>query len=242
MKDMKPCAKMVSRILLLTLIFSVFITRLAFSQGIIIQHSGANDPTTEGFSANIQGQASSVLNDLGMDAWATTASSPNKGVIYTYFLTSQQQTALEGEDWSLSITLRIPLNGVAGFGNTFMDFFTGSEGFSLAFAFASNGDPIVGAGPQVYTLNNAGSTYNNYQLVYSAATDTGSLLVNGTAQINNIIGQHGTGVGSVIWGEGQQGIGQGNWNLLSLTVTPEPSAVSLIVLGSGILFYVRRRK
>jgi hypothetical protein len=228
-------------------IFQILFSLLVGSvhgQGIIFQHSGANDPTTESFSANIQGQASPVLNDLGMDAWATTASSPDKGVIYTYFLTSQQQTALAAGDWSLAVTLRIPLNyGVAGHGNTFMNFFTGTEGFSLEFAFASNGDPIVGANAQLYTLNNAGSTYNNYQLVYSATADAASLWVNGTEEINNITSAVGTpGVGSVIWGESQQSIGQANWNLLSLTVTPEPSPISLIFLGTGILFYIRRRK
>jgi hypothetical protein len=40
----------------------------AYGQGTIIaQHSGANDPTTEGFGSYGTGQAGGVINDLGSE-------------------------------------------------------------------------------------------------------------------------------------------------------------------------------
>ena len=119
-------------------------------------------------------------------------------------------------------------------------------GFFLEFGIDSNGDPTVqtsSLGP-VFVLTNAGSTYNNYQLIYNATEDAASLWVNGTKELNNITGnlEYG-GSWGLFWGEfqGPSSGSQANWNLVSLEATPEPSAMSLILLGSGVLIYVRKR-
>ncbi|HEY1718019.1 MAG TPA: hypothetical protein VGH42_06955 [Verrucomicrobiae bacterium] len=226
----------------LTIIIMFLAIISADSQGIIIQHSGDNNPINEGFTGpSPSALFGPVTGDLGMNAWMihTTNSAP---AYYSQTLTSQQQSETTGANWSLSTTVRlIQSSGAIG-----VEFIAGSEGgFFLDFGINSNGDPTVQTGNSspVFTLTGAGSTYNNYELVYSDATDTASLWVNGIQELNDITGDVGyasSGWG-LTWGEFQGSSSQANWNLVSLSV-PEPSAISLLFLGNGVLIYVRTRK
>jgi hypothetical protein len=60
------------------------------------------------------------------------------------------------------------------------------------------------------------------------------------ASLNNIAGDSNYTGWGLYFGEGQTVAVQANWNLVSLTATPEPSAMSLILLGSGVFIYARR--
>ena len=58
------------RLTLATLFATVIIP--AFGQGtLIIQHSGATDPVTEGFQNLGSGGGYAILNDTGVNAWVT---------------------------------------------------------------------------------------------------------------------------------------------------------------------------
>jgi hypothetical protein len=108
-----------------------------------------------------------------------------------------------------------------------------------------NGDPFVQTGLSTsspeFVLNGAGSTYNNYQLVYSATSGTANLFVNGTDEINSIAGELSSQSPEFAFGIAQDSFpSQANWNLVSISAVPEPSAASLLLFGSGGLLYFAR--
>ncbi len=207
-----------------------------FGQGMpIIQHSGANDPATEGFIPNLSNGATGLATeDSGVNAWTTTC--PASGWAYYYaFFTSDQIAQLAGQNWTLSLTLRdVGMNSYAGF--VTIAYGTGQTG--LSFGTTADGNPEVLLGNYLYVLNDTSSAYNNYQLTYNSTTSSVDLWVNGADRISDKLVQQNSGW-LLEWGL-QSGPAQINWNLVSLNI-PEPSAASLIFLGSAILVYVRKR-
>jgi PEP-CTERM motif len=220
------------------------ITFIAHGQGVIIQHSGATDPTTEGFGLNMgAGSVGPLNNDQGVNAWVTAIPSGSSTLEYTESLTSQQETEVVGQDWTMSAILRV-VQSSSTLGNIFVGFSTGAQTFDLEFGSESNGDPFVRASTTpVFILSGAGSTYNGYQLIYNATTGMADLWVNGIEKISDITGTQSSQAAGLAWGIAQSGASpfQANWNLVSLSV-PEPSTIFLFFLGSGVLFYVRRNR
>jgi hypothetical protein len=160
------------------------------SQGtILVQHSGSENPMNEGFTLNIGSGilVGAATNDLGMNAWATTATSGGIGLFgYQQLLTPDQQAQVMGSDWTMSVTVRIIQSSDTN-QHVFAAFKTGSQGFGLEFGMNSDGDPFVQVNESslspIYTLTGAGSSYNNYDLLYNAANNTASLWVNGVDEI-----------------------------------------------------------
>ncbi|HEY5042127.1 MAG TPA: PEP-CTERM sorting domain-containing protein [Verrucomicrobiae bacterium] len=235
-------------IALLSLLW-IGISANSFGQGtILVQHSGSADPTTEGFSLNIGPgiTVGPVTNDLGMDAWRTTATSGGIGLFgYQQLLTPQQQTQVTGSDWMMSVTLRI-VQSSDTIQHIFAGFNTGSQGFGLGFGLNGNGDPFVEVDESslspIYTLAGAGSSYNNYELIYNSANNLASLWVDGVDEINNISGIQTSSSPMLVWGMSQPRATsfEANWNLVSLSV-PEPSPSWLLLIGGGAWFYLRRK-
>jgi hypothetical protein len=60
---------------------------------------------------------------------------------------------------------------------------------------------------------------------------------------NNISGIQTPSSPVLYWGMGQPRATtfQANWNLMSLEIVPEPSTSWLIMLGGGVLIYLRRK-
>ena len=209
-------------------------------ESIITFHSGYNDPTMEGFSLMLaSASVGAVTNDLGFDAWTTAVPANGLYAFYREALTSQQTAQLSGQNWTLSLTLRVA--AVDPNERSSVIFGSGSHEYDIFFGAQSNGDPIVSVGNISYTLNGAGSSYNDYQLIYNAASDTADLYVNGIDRISNVTHTTYSGLGVLDFGSGQQaGPAQVNWNLISLSI-PEPTAAALLLFGGGTLFYFRRK-
>jgi hypothetical protein len=60
--------------------------------------------------------------------------------------------------------------------------------------------------------------------------------------LNNITGDFNYAGWGIYFGEGQTVSVQANWNLVSLGIVPEPSTMSLILLGGGVLIYARHKR
>jgi hypothetical protein len=221
----------------------------ALGQGtMIIQHSGAADPLTEGFVGHAFG-GSPVFNDAGVNAWATP-SSTNSSSSYGYFLSSQQQIETTGANWTFTVNVRVATehastNPVAFYAGLEV----GSEGYLLLFDSTPTGDPdelylSVNSGPtNIVNLTGAGSTYNNYQLIYNASADMASLWINGVEYTNDISPLQQHNGSQVYWGsEGTSAYELANWNLVSFEITPEPTTICLLLFGSGVLIYVLKRR
>jgi hypothetical protein len=106
-----------------------------------------------------------------------------------------------------------------------------------------HGDPVVtvfAGSEQQFVLQGGGSGYHNYQVSYDATLGTADLFVDGMERLAGLPANSNLllSPGYFFFGEGQGG-GWANWNAISLSVVPEPSADSLILIGSGVLLYVR---
>jgi len=243
LKHLTPMKTKIIKSAICTSVFGFFwLATLCRGQGTLIgRHLGANNPTLEGFSAESFGtpQTGGLTNDLGFDAWFTSF---NGGVLY-----KRSFGDLSVENWVLSATLRIVSPGIDPRSDTFeVSIETGSTFFIMWFGSDSVGNPIVQVtsytnhSPAI-TLTAAGSTYNSYQLVYSAAANTADLWINGTEEFGGIPGSPLATSPKLAWGGGYQGAAgyQANWNAVSLEIVPEPSALSLFGLGA-FCFAARR--
>ncbi len=225
-----------SRFQLFAWLFLVLISRLGHAQGtFIIQHNGASNPTSEGFSLTTQGFQTFVgpVSGSGVSAWNTTISNLSGIIYYTYSLTPQQQAETIGTDWILSFNLQLPNpNSQAG---------VGVDTFGITVASGNNGDPFVPGG---FTLTGGGAGYHNYQVYYSSAAGTASIWVDGIERAHDYL--YGislpNGLSELQWGVGQGGPSSANWSTVSLQIVPEPSALSLVLLASGGLIFIRYRK
>jgi hypothetical protein len=208
----------------------------------VIQHTGATDPVTEGFQNLGPGSGYPVINDMGHNAWATPGIS-NLSVFYKYVLTPQQQAESAGADWILSANLRITTTNAFPIFSLNLEGYNG--GYGLGFGSASNGDQYVEYAPgSSGRVTLPGSNYNDYELRYDASAEAVSLWINGIEYANNIFtNQHATYLQEVGWMSGYYDSqnASANWNLLSLTI-PEPSSSAVILLGSGVLVFVLKRR
>ena len=218
----------------------------ALGQGtLIVQHSGATDPLTEGWNG-FGGYP--ITNDLGVNAWSMPEPS-NLGDGYQHDTTSQEQAGLSSAGWIFSINARVATsNAPLGQLGYFDAVLWGSPAAIAVLFFGSttNGDPIVrlkyGSISDTITLTGAGSTYNLYQLQYDVSMDTASLWINGVDYLSNIPLTN-QNIVTVAWeGGGSPAYERVNWNLVSLEITPEPSTMTLFGLGALILAARRFRR
>jgi hypothetical protein len=220
---------------------TVFLTATvaALGQGtLVIQHSGATDPITEGWNG-LGGYP--ITNDLGVNAWSMPEPN-NLADLYQYAPTSQEQAELSSAGWTYSINARIATsNAPLGQLGYFDAVLWGSPAAIAVLFFGSttNGDPVVrlkcGSISDTITLTGAGSTYNLYQLQYDVSVDTASLWINGVDYLSNIPLTN-QNIVTVAWeGGGSPAYERVNWNLVSLEITPEPSTVALFGLGAFIV-------
>jgi hypothetical protein len=229
---------------LFTSLYFVATVNLANGQGtLLFQHAGYNDPVNEGFyftGVQAGAQVGAVTNDLGKNAWFMEPSS--QWVQYYARAFTTQEQALVGNNSSMaSATLRLVGLSYANLiytppsNNGFS-----SESFQIAIHNNATTNLEVQIGLSAYYLINSASTYNNFQLVYDPQMDSANLWVNGILAIGGITGQTGTlSSGGLFWDVTS---GQANWSLVSVAVVPEPSSMTIILLGSGVLAYVVKRK
>jgi hypothetical protein len=234
------------------LVLCVLLLTLDAASSQIIQHRGAVDPTTEGFSIGFTGGASlePVLDDFGVDAWSIHTASGNQFGFYRAFLSPEQQRSIGNQGWMLSAELRIAQVPEAGI--PLARFYTGTKLFHMSFGAEADGDPfvrleqgIIGASELKYTLNETGGGYHRFSLIYDPDSDTASLWVDGVERITAYAGNPLFATPRIDWGGGQ-GVTHTHWSDVTLDVIPEPTVTSLLVsaviLSAGATRYSRARK
>lgn len=226
--------KIHSNVISLTAAFLVAAISPSYGQGtVLFQHSGATDPTNEGFSFNGASGVGPAIGDLGVDAWSIGG-----GIAYyTRGIASQEQSLITVNDWTLSITLRV-VNSTGPNGSTFIRFATGTAEFGLGFGLGPNGDPLIRAygNGVTYALVGGGPGYHNYQLKYHALSSMANLWVDGIERLNGIAAFGQSQQAVFEWGAGQSpDYATANWNRVSLTVIPEPSSLALCFSGGLLL-------
>lgn len=229
------------------------LTSPAFGQTTVLyQHSGANNPTNEGFRiggllpVGAYNEAGPVYGDYGVDAWSTTGL-----FAYSHTLARPALAMVAAHDWTLSVSLRsadAASDAFIRFGNGQTTPFPPGppEDFSLRFGLTRDGDPFVEAVKfhQVHlthVLNGASPGYHNYQL--KSLQGTLSLWVDDTAVWSSIPTTIGLSqLEFFSWGTSSPGHGTAHWNLISFQVVPEPATLAFLLCGSAFWLAARGRQ
>ncbi len=209
----------------------------AFSQT-IIQHSGANNPLTEGFSISslhnpeVQ-QLGPVFDDQGFDAWSIKDSRPSGYTFYQYALLPEETESASIHGWMMSANMRF-----VELGDSRLDLMTASNGFTFYLTLKSNGDIVVSHRQVVlYTIEGGGNDYHEFSLVYDVEDTTVSLWIDGSLRLTNIFeSTNYSAPTSVLFGNGGPH-GHTHWNEFTFAAIPEPATVALLS-GLGALVFV----
>jgi hypothetical protein len=217
--------------------------RSNLSAQVITKHSGATNPTSEGFSLSTYGNPllGPVVNDQSINAWSTRMLSTDAAQ-YGHQLTPGEKALIAGADWTLTCTLKILQAPTTPSYDLSTAFYSGTEMFSLYFGLAANGNPIVQVRENSLLLSpvlevaGGANAYNTFSLNYHAATDSADLWVNGmNLQSGMVAAPFITSQSSLLWnGYQHANTVEARWNLVAVTV-PEPSAFCMVLLG-GCMF------
>lgn len=223
----------------------------------IVQHTGANDPTTEGFTYGTNGASvvtSGVTNDngTGLDAWIVDDNGANFGLYYKGF-SAAERTSLLASNFTGTMRLRVPDISTSPAGAVLFDVNLGptNRRFLIYFGTNANGELTIAYndGSALQTIAGASNqAYHTVRLDYDFANADADVFVDNTLAKANYTGftsggsnQNGNANGQVQFGSGSgAGQGQGNYNLVSVAI-PEPASLALLGLG-GLLMLGRRRK
>ncbi len=223
--------------LLLAITASLYPGR-AFGQ-IIIQHSGAVDPVTEGFTLSSAGnvQLGPVFEDLGFNSWVIHSRDHNEGASYHYFLTAGEQQAAMAFGISLSANMRFV--EVSDYTRMSMEFQTGTRRFRLIVTATDNGTLLVsGDGIPAFSLETNALDYHHYSIAYEAASNTAALWIDGIEWATDIQGAQITfPAATITFGASGESITYSHWNDVTLAIIPEPTTLPLL-LGLGALLFV----
>lgn len=226
----------------------------------IVNHSGSADPTTQGWTFETLGTGTinkgGITNDGGFDAWYNHDAATNDYGLYYRDFTSGEKADLIANDWTAQMRMRNPNTSDSAGGAVALDvnLGNGAKRFYVYFGTQADGNPTwdlagndsLGNDLSLQARTGLGGGYHLYEFRYDAATQTADFYVDGTIAVADMPGVSGNGwgLGRVQWGSGSGGdTGQGNYNLvtLSLGVVPEPASASLLAVGALSLIGRRRR-
>jgi len=214
--------------------------------GVLISHSGATDPTTEGWSFRNHGKAHGpVLNDEGFDAWRMDDNG-NGEIAYYFPLSDSEIAAALANGWRLSVRLKVadvPDAVDAGVNSAFD---AGTISFAMDFGSDSNGDPMVRLGgyhATPVTLAGLGGGYHLYEMEFSPVDSQVALVVDGVPTLTHDAWDSAFGTKRIRFDAGNHGRGEGRWNMVEFEIVPEPGATAMLVCGAlGLLVIGFRRR
>lgn len=152
---------------------------------VLVQHLGANDPTTEGWTLkdesgglNIYGP---VFDDLGyIDAWRLDSATNHASgdLEYEYWLSEGQVTEALTRGWALTGVIRL-VDG-ASRGSFVLRFSTGTALYQISLIGVVNGDPTIMLGDgRTVTLAGGGGAYHVYRIADDNADGAADLFIDG---------------------------------------------------------------
>ena len=212
---------------------------------VLALHQGSNDPVTEGWNREraFSGVATfPIIDDIGtgFDAWAVD----DNGVdgLYVTDLTQEQVNLAMERGWKLSSKLRVA-DAPTSFGIVTTGFTTDSQGFSFSVGADDDGSPLIQSAGGVIDLDNLDNGYHLYELIFNSTNEEAELFVDGSSILTGIKGgSAGEMNKEVFFGSSSADfLGQGNYNLVSFEIVPEPSAGLLAIFGILGLFALRCR-
>jgi len=232
----------------------------------LYEHTGANDPLTEGWLEAIvfvQTSVGPVLDDQGsgFDAWFVDDNGTAGGDagFYEGPLTAGEVASGESGGWTLSARLRSvdvpdPAPGAPAVGEDaapFVSYRDGVTTWQLHFQTEDTGDLTIYLGTDfivpaglTHTIVGGAPDYHLYELVFDPGTGLATLSVDGAEVIADFPGApFAQPTPRIAWGSGTSGsTGQGNFNLVRFELAvPEPSGPLLLLAGGAVLLATRLR-
>ncbi len=93
-----------------------------------------------------------------------------------------------------------------------------------------------------YTLENGGSGYHTYDLLYDPTAGTADLFIDGTERLSDIWPIIQYAPAEVYFGNGTAAVGGANWNSVSFAIVPEPSTWGIALGGVALLAGIWSRR
>ena len=245
------------RCLVAAAIFVLCGSSSGFAEVILAEHTGANDPLTEGWVRQRPfGNVFTfpVVNDLGsgIDAWAVDDNGTGVASEGLYFhgLTPQQGEAAMQNGWRLTGTLRVADTPTPQpNGSVVINVFTPSpdpRAFGISLGSEADGSPLFRFGGQlaiVLDLDDLDDGYHTYELLFDPSDETADLFVDNVLRYEGWAGVPTVQPLGVSFGTGGAiSTGQGNYSFIQLSIVPEPSSVALwCLMGLALGGYGYRR-
>jgi len=216
---------------------------------IVVEHQGANDPLTEGWTGHrltdgVGIEVGPIIDDGGYDAWKINDIPDSEGG-YLGDISSADLTA----GWKLSAEIRLPAdnqdrNGTVVFGANMRNYANnGNHRLWLEIGQYDGVPEVAYFGTGSVRLDGFDNGYHLYEIIFDAATSTADLFVDGieiTALADYAGKDEGYGEGYVFFGSDAGGnTGQAYYSSVVFETVPEPMTMAL--LGMGGLFLRRRR-
>jgi hypothetical protein len=205
------------------------------SAQVVIQHFGAIDPETEGFTRSAGGdvQIGPVFEDLGYDSWKIHSRTHQEFASYFSRLHAlEEQAALE---YGWSVSSRVRFVELTNYTTVNWEFTVGGVRFRVAVdATEGNGIVVRGDGIDPFSFDGVPTAYHDYLLAYDAVSETAALWINGVQQVTGILGFQSTVPATIHFGATGESITYAHWHEFTLAIVPEPATLSLLA-GIGVL-------
>ncbi len=220
----------------------------------LIEHNGAADPTTEGWSLVNQGGSpltlfGPVTNDQGFDSWNmdNRTHSTSGDLLQVRALNTTEVNDALTNGWALKVVAR-----VIQASHSIVRFSTGNRLFEinlLTVGDTLNGDPMVVLGGNSVTLTGEAGNYHEYLLIDEDADGAADLYIDGQLAISGYTGASHNFIQRISFGD-NGGSTTNNFNINynhvsfeispTLATVPETSSLALLLVALGLL--ASRRK
>ncbi len=228
---------------------------------VLHEHTGSNDPTSEGWTLNPPvGSTLGAVVDGGTPAWFINNSTPGDNAFYKITPSVAEVQLVTTFGWSLQTTLHMTAPSLTPGGSMLALFRDGSTSYQMHFGTDASGNAMVVLADNTGGFNStAGLTYttttgdvfNTFELRYSPTEGSADLFVNGVERISDYTGfdllqtqlAFGDGSSRDLTGlEPGSNISAANYFETVFSSVPEPGTALFGMACVGVAALRRRRR
>ncbi|MGE9289396.1 MAG: hypothetical protein ACQKBT_00310 [Puniceicoccales bacterium] len=225
----------------------VFLAAVSFVNAatVFIEHSGATDPTTEGWSAS----GTSSLGSATTGAWSVDDDSTTAALLYIESLASADEVEANSTGWELSVTLQVTDTNNSADLTRYVDYVDSINDARWGMDFGSTAEGYLTVSLRSsalsYTFNDG--DYHSFSLVYDSVSGTASLFADGGSSAI-LSGYEGMDAGSIStglirWGSSSSGAtGSADYSAVAFSTIPEASSSALMAMLIAFGFCLIKRR